>query len=237
MLSVFLARGSWVCAHCNSCLRNWRIPWCCKSLLKLICSLSIKRLVIVGHAQFSIADEACWLHLLYGTTGLGKQARTMGWLFWIGWFEQSSPWLLYQWVRTPGNSSSQYQIEQEKFTNKQTNMTFYVHSLNWSMLTKPQSLIQHIHLCHGWLWTTNHFKRLVIAFKIKGETMFFFLTLWLVFGEQNYQNFVMYVCNAYGSNQLPEACRNLNHSVETQSTFNSSVEKLSYSHQVCYASQ
>ncbi|KAF2613835.1 hypothetical protein F2Q70_00006971 [Brassica cretica] len=55
--------------------------------------------------------------------------------------------------------------------------------------------------------------------------------------NQNYQNFVMYVCNAYGSNQVPEACRNLNHSVETQSTFNSSVEKLSYSHQVCYANQ
>lgn len=57
------------------------------------------------------------------------------------------------------------------------------------------------------------------------------------FREQNYQNFVMYVCNAYGSSQVPEACRNLNNSVETQSTFNSSVEKLSYSHQVCYANQ
>lgn len=55
--------------------------------------------------------------------------------------------------------------------------------------------------------------------------------------QENYQNFVMYVCNAYGSSQVPEACRNLNNSVEIQSTFNSSVEKLSYSHQVCYANQ
>ncbi|KAJ4908938.1 gamma interferon responsive lysosomal thiol (GILT) reductase family protein [Raphanus sativus] len=55
--------------------------------------------------------------------------------------------------------------------------------------------------------------------------------------QENYQNFVMYVCNAYGSSQVPEACRNLNNSVKIQSTFNSSVEKLSYSHQVCYANQ
>ncbi|CAH2074629.1 unnamed protein product, partial [Thlaspi arvense] len=53
--------------------------------------------------------------------------------------------------------------------------------------------------------------------------------------EEKYQNFVMYVCKAFGSNQVPEAC---NHSVETLSRFNdTSVEKLSYSHQVCYSNQ
>ncbi|OAO92805.1 hypothetical protein AXX17_AT5G00620 [Arabidopsis thaliana] len=53
--------------------------------------------------------------------------------------------------------------------------------------------------------------------------------------QENYQNFVMYVCNAYGSNQVPEACRILNSSVETLSRSNSSVEKLSNSPQVCYS--
>ncbi|EFH47170.1 predicted protein [Arabidopsis lyrata subsp. lyrata] len=52
--------------------------------------------------------------------------------------------------------------------------------------------------------------------------------------QENYQNFVMYVCNAYGSNQVPEGCRILNSSLETLSRFNSSVEKLSNIHQVCY---
>uniref|UniRef100_A0A1J3IU09 Gamma-interferon-inducible-lysosomal thiol reductase n=1 Tax=Noccaea caerulescens TaxID=107243 RepID=A0A1J3IU09_NOCCA len=53
--------------------------------------------------------------------------------------------------------------------------------------------------------------------------------------QENYHNFVMYVCNAYGSNQVPEACRILNSSMETLSSFNSSMEKLSNSHQVCYS--
>ncbi|CAN8257445.1 unnamed protein product [Cochlearia groenlandica] len=51
--------------------------------------------------------------------------------------------------------------------------------------------------------------------------------------QENYENFEMYVCNAYERNQLPEACRILNHSVEALNKFNSSV--ISYSHKVCYS--
>ncbi|KFK24661.1 hypothetical protein AALP_AA8G008600 [Arabis alpina] len=53
---------------------------------------------------------------------------------------------------------------------------------------------------------------------------------WVVVNNQplkeNYENFLMYVCNAYGSNQMPEACRILNSLEETLSRFNNSVEKL-----------
>lgn len=126
-----------------------------------------KGLAVNNHSTiflYCIADEACRIHLLYGTTGLGKQARKMGWLFRIGWFEQSSAWLLHQWLRPPGKTNPLHRIILNKLSKE---MTFiYVHSLNWNMLKKPRSLIQHIHLCHGWLWTTNHFKRLVFQVNI-----------------------------------------------------------------------
>jgi len=43
----------------------------------------------------SLADEAFWIHLLYGTASLGEQTWKMGWLFRNGWIEQSSGWLLH----------------------------------------------------------------------------------------------------------------------------------------------
>ncbi|XP_010543187.1 PREDICTED: gamma-interferon-inducible lysosomal thiol reductase [Tarenaya hassleriana] len=63
---------------------------------------------------------------------------------------------------------------------------------------------------------------------------------WVVMNNQplqkDYQNFMMYVCKAYGGNQVPEVCSILNSSTEMlRRNFNSSVEKLGDNHLVCYA--
>lgn len=47
-----------------------------------------------------------------------------------------------------------------------------IHSLKTNMQRKLLSLIPHIDLCHGWLWTINHSKRLVPHWFLVGSLCF-----------------------------------------------------------------